>query len=197
MGLLDPTSGSDVQLNGLAPRVDGLHGKRIGLYDNGKMAAEPVLEVLEGKLRDRYENITISRHAKETKHDVEDPEKLAAVSEWANEEELDACIGAIGDCGSCTKLLTWGMAAVEEVGVPTVGLIDEGFELDWQSNAIERGWPLRYEKTAVRSEVRDHELIAERMTPDALAAIEDELTRPLSETETNGTRTDNRTPTHE
>ena len=185
MGLLNPTSSTTTELSALAPRVDGLNGKRIGLYDNGKMAAEPVLEVLEQKLRDRYEDITISRHAKETKHDVEDPEKLAAVSEWAIEEELDVCIGAIGDCGSCTKFLTWGMGAVEKVGVPTVGLIDEGFELDWQSNAIERGWPLRYNKTAVRSEILDHELIAERMTPETLAAIEDELSRPLTETEMN------------
>lgn len=183
MGILNPTSDSTTELNALAPRVDGLDGKRIGLYDNGKMAAEPVLEVLEGKLRERYDDVTISRHAKETKHDVEDPEKLAAVSEWAREEDLDVCIGAIGDCGSCTKLLTWGMGAVEEVGVPTVGLIDEGFELDWQSNAVERGWPLRYNKTAVRSEVRDHDLIAERMTPEALDGIESELTRPLTETE--------------
>ena len=183
MGLLNPTSSSTTELNALAPRVDGLDGKRIGLYDNGKMAAEPVLAVLEEKLLDRYTDVEISRHVKETKHDVEDPEKLAAVGDWAREAELDVCIGAIGDCGSCTKFLTWGMQAVEEAGVPTVGLVDEGFVLDWQSNAVERGYPLRYEDTAVRSEIRDHELIARRMTPEAMDAIEDELTRPLSETE--------------
>ena len=179
MGLLDPTTtaGYDSQeIHALAPRVDELNGKRIGLYDNGKMAAEPVLEVLHGKLETQYPDSTFATHAKEVKQDVQDPEKLAAVTKWAREEELDVCIGAIGDCGSCTKFLTWGMQAVEEAGVPTVGLVDEGFELDWQTNAIERGWPLR-------SEVRDHDLIAERLTPETLDAIEDELTRPLTDKE--------------
>jgi len=185
MGILDPTVPSDyesAEIHALAPRVDGLEGKRIGLYDNGKMAAEPVLRVLRGKLEERYPDATISTHAKEAKHVVQDPEELAAVSEWAA-AELDVCIGAIGDCGSCTKFLTWGLQAVEEAGVPSVGLVDEGFVLDWQSNAIERGHPLRYEDTAVRSEIRDEALIAERLTPEAIASIEDELTRPLTERE--------------
>jgi len=173
---------NQTELNTLAPRVDELDGKRIGLYDNGKMAAEPVLEVLRGKLEDRYSDITISTMAMETKNEVQDPDRLADVTDWAD-EELDVCIGAIGDCGSCTKFLTWGMAAVEEAGVPSVGLIDEGFELDWQTNAIERGWPLRYNKNAVRSEIRDHELIAERLTPEVLKEIEAELTRPRTEKE--------------
>lgn len=180
---LSQTGGTD--LAPLSPRVDSLDEKRIGLYDNGKMAAEPVLGVLERKLREEYDDVSISTHAMETKHDVLDPEKLAGVREWAN-EGLDVCIGAIGDCGSCTKYLTWGMHAVEEEGVPTVGLVDEGFVLDWQSNAVERGMPLRYEDTAVRSEVRDEDLIDERLTP-ALGSIEAELTRPLTERERDGT----------
>ena len=183
MDIHDPTSTTDTtNLSSLSPRVDTLEGKRIGLYDNGKMAAEPVLEVLERKLRDRYTDISIEKHAMETKNDVRDPEKLAAVGTWAS-EEIDVCIGAIGDCGSCTKYLTWGIQRIEEEGVPAVGLIDEGFELDWQSNAIERGMPLRYNKTAVRSEIRDPDQIEERLTPEALDAIEDELTRPLTEKE--------------
>lgn len=186
MGLLDPTTTADYEsreIHALAPRIDELDGKRIGLYDNGKMAAEPVLEVLRERLETRYPNSSFHEHAKDAKHAVQDPEELAAVTEWAREAELDACIGAIGDCGSCTKFLTWGMQAVEEAGVPTVGLVDEGFELDWQTNAIERGWPLRYNTDAVRSEVRDRDLIAERLTPETLEAIADELTRPLTDKE--------------
>jgi len=185
MGILDPTVPSDYdsrEIHALAPRVDDVSEKRIGLYDNGKMAAEPVLAVLREKLEDRYPEATISTHAKEAKHVVQDPDELEAVREWAA-EEIDVCVGAIGDCGSCTKFLTWGLQAVEEAGVPSVGLVDEGFVLDWQSNAVERGYPLRYVDSAVRSEVRDRDLIAERLTPAVLDEIVGELTRPLTETE--------------
>lgn len=184
MPLADPTSPSNFEseeLQALAPRVDGLDGKRIGLYDNGKMAAEPVLDVLEEKLLERYDDVAISRFSFETKDEIRDPENVERVKDWAR--DIDVCIGAIGDCGSCTKFLTWGHHAIEEVEVPTVGLVDEGFVLDWKTNAIERGRPLRYNDDAVRSEVRDHDLIAERLTSEVLDAIEDELTRPLSEKE--------------
>lgn len=169
----------------LAPRVDGLDGICIGLYDNGKMAAEPVLEVLRGKLANTYDDVTFSAFSLAAKHRIQDPDNQAAVAEWAAGDP-DVCIGAIGDCGSCTKYLVWGLQIVEEAGVPSVGLLDDGFVLDWQSNAVERGIPLRYHAGAVRSEVRDHDLIAERLTPDALAGIEAELTRPRTETERGG-----------
>lgn len=178
MDIEDPTSAlGEPSIDPLAPRVDGLDGLRIGLYDNGKMAAEPVLHVLRGKLADRYEDVTFATFALQAKHEIHDHENQVRVREWAR-SGLDVCIGAIGDCGSCTKYLTWGIQILEEEGVPSVGLVDAGFELDWQTNAVERGMPLRYTTTAVRSEVRDHEQIASRLTPGALDDIEAELTRP-------------------
>lgn len=183
MDIEDPTAElGQPSISSLAPRVDGLDGTRIGLYDNGKMAAEPVLHVLEAKLEERYSDVSFERFSLNAKHEIADPANQEAVHEWA-QNGMDVCIGAIGDCGSCTKYLTWGIHILEEEGVPSVGLIDDGFELDWQTNAIERGRPLRYNKTAVRSEVRDHDLIGKRMTPEALDAIESELTRPLTEKE--------------
>lgn len=186
MDIENPTAGRETpSLTPLAPRVGGLDGKRIGLYDNGKMAAEPVLAVLRGKLADAYDDVTFDEFSLSAKHLIQDPENQSAVEEWAS-GDLDVCIGAIGDCGSCTKYLVWGLQVVEEAGVPSVGLLDEGFVLDWQSNAVERGIPLRYHAGAVRSEVRDHDLIAERLTPGAIEGIEDGLTRPLTDKERGG-----------
>lgn len=179
MNIEDPTAKlGDPSITALAPRVDGLDHATIGLYDNGKMAAEPVLEVLRGKLDERYDDVTFEEFHLNAKHEIQDPERQEQVREWAG--GLDVCIGAIGDCGSCTKYLTWGIQILEEEGVPSVGLVDPGFELDWQTNAVERGKALRYTTSAVRSEVRDHDQIATRLTPEALADIETELTRPLT-----------------
>ncbi len=186
MDVVDPTSASDSpdessELNALSARIDGLEGKHVGLYDNAKLAAEPILNVLEEKLEEKYSDITISTYSMEHLNWAKDPDKLAEVGEWAR--DLDCVIGAIGDCGSCTKFLVWGIQEVEEVGTPAVGLIDEGFELDWRSNAIERDWPLRYSKIPVRAEVQDEDRISEKLTPEAIEAIEDELTQPLTEKE--------------
>jgi hypothetical protein len=171
------------ELKALSPRIDGLDGKHIGLYDNAKLAAEPVLHVLREKIDEMYEDVSFSYYSMEHLNYAKDPEKMDQVREWARTEDLDACIAAIGDCGSCTKYLVWGVAAVEDAGVPAVGLVDPGFELDYQSNAVERSWPLRYNTEAVRAEVRDKDRIAQLLTPDVLESIEDELSRPLTEKE--------------
>ncbi len=179
MDLTDPTTSSESSnVRPLAERIDSIEGNTIGLYDNGKMAAEPVLEVYREKLEARHDDLEIREHHFSHKQKITSPEGVERVKAWA--ENLDACVGAIGDCGSCTKFLTWGMIALEEEGVPTVGLVDEGFVLDYQSNALERGMPLRYNDQAVRSEIRDHEKIAARLTPEVMADIEAELTRPLT-----------------
>jgi hypothetical protein len=187
MNLKNPIAGGEsadpAELNALSPRIDGFDGAHIGLYDNAKLAAEPVLHVLREKLDEAYEDVSFSYYSMEHLNYAKDPEKLDNVREWARTEDLDACVAAIGDCGSCTKYLVWGVAAIESAGVPAVGLVDPGFELDYQSNAAERQWPLRYTTEAVRAEVRDTERIAQQLTPEVLESIEAELTRPLTDTE--------------
>lgn len=187
MGMLNPVSdATESERKALAPRVDTLEGKRIGLLDNGKPAAEPILQVVEERLEERHPSSEFEHHAIPEFNMLKDEETLEGIRSWAAAEDLDVVISAMGDCGSCTKFLAWGTEYVEKAGVPAVGLIDEGFEMDWKSNAIEKGRPLRYSKIPVRCEVTDVDRIREDMTADAIDAIADELVRPLDDNETAG-----------
>lgn len=182
MGLVTPESDTDnTEQKPLVPRVGSLAGKHIGLYDNGKPAAVPLLTAVQEKLAQRYPDVTFDWYHVEHLNQIKNDDEQAQVTEWAN--NIDVGIGAIGDCGSCTKFLAWGVELIEEVETPGVGLIDEGFELDYQSNAIERGRPLRYKKTPVRCETTDLERVRGEITDDVIDGIEDELTRPLNDKE--------------
>lgn len=184
MALLDPTAAADeVERKALSPRLDGLSGTRIGLLGNGKQAAEPVLNIVERRLRERYgDDVEVDYYLVDELNLLKDDAELERITDWAA-ADIDVGITAIGDCGSCTKFLAWGTDAVEEAGVPAVGLLDQGFVLDWQSNAIEWGRPLRYEVIPVRCEVVDRDRIDRELTADVLDGIEDELTRPLTDEE--------------
>ena len=185
MGLITPGSESnDTDQEPLVARVDSLEGKTIGLYDNGKPAAEPLLTAVQEKLEARYPEASFSWYHVEHLNQIKNDDEQEAVRAWA--EEVDTAIGAIGDCGSCTKFLAWGVELIEEAGTPGVGLIDEGFELDYQSNAIERGRALRYKKTPVRCETTDLERVREEVSEEVVDGIVDELTRPLSDKERAG-----------
>lgn len=183
MGILDPTASAEsTDRKPLAERVDGLSGKRIGLFGNGKQAADPVLDIVGERLRERYDDVAIETYYLDELNLLKDDAVLADIEEWAS-EHVDVGIAAMGDCGSCTKFLTWQTDAIEEAGVPAVGLVEEGFVPDWKSNSIERGRSLRYQVIPVRCEVTDRDRIREGLTMDVIEAIEDELTRPRQESE--------------
>jgi hypothetical protein len=88
--VLSPWAEADpVPLQGLkAPRVPDLEGKCIGLYRNDKKAAQPVLTVLERRLKERYPSAKISWY---TKHKTDIPE----FDEWL--KGVDAVVAAVGD----------------------------------------------------------------------------------------------------
>lgn len=189
MGLLDPTTeAEDTEQKPLAPRVDTLEDACIGLFDSGKPAAEPILAAIEETLSEKYPDATFTHYefGKNGVNKAKEEEELDRVRDWAR-NNADAVIAANGDCGSCTKFLSWSTEVIEDEGIPTVGLVDEGFELDFQSNSVERGRPLRYKTTPVRAEVTDPDRIRKKMTPEVIEEIEEELTRPLSEKEKGST----------
>jgi hypothetical protein len=71
-----------------APRPDSLEGKKIGLYRNDKRAAQPVLTILEKKLKERFPSSQISWY---TTHKTDVPE----FDDWLR--SVDAVVAAVGD----------------------------------------------------------------------------------------------------
>jgi hypothetical protein len=72
----------------MAPRPTSLEGKKIGLYNNTKKAAQPILTVLEKKLKERFPTSQISWC---NLHQTSTPE----FDNWL--KSLDAVVAAVGD----------------------------------------------------------------------------------------------------
>lgn len=88
-------------LSGLSPRVADIAGKTIGLLFNYKLAARPILSVVEERLKQRYPTIKtkwcITRGADVVREHL-DPEQDAKdpiLQDWA--KGVDAVIAAVGD----------------------------------------------------------------------------------------------------
>ncbi|SEH18091.1 hypothetical protein SAMN04487967_3617 [Natronorubrum sediminis] len=178
--MYDPVADSEeAERKPIAPRLEQIEGTRIGLFDNGKPAAEPLLDVVEERLEEAYPTVTVDRYAVAHLNRIKNEEEMADIEAWAD-ENLDACIGAIGDCGSCTKYLVYGIEAVERSGTPGVGIVDEGFALDWDTNARDFGRDMRYYTLPAISEVVDRDRFREQITADVLDNILEEVTRPPS-----------------
>ena len=79
-----------------APRLDNLAGKKIGLFHMWKRASKPILEVLEGKLKDRYPTAEFAWYEESVMNtpEIESPNK-AQFEEWL--EGVDAVICTYGD----------------------------------------------------------------------------------------------------
>jgi len=176
--MYDPVADSEeADQKPIAPRLERIEGARIGLFDNGKPAAEPLLDVVEERLEEAYPSVTVDRYAVDHLNRIKNEGEMANIEAWAD-SELDACIGAIGDCGSCTKYLVYGIESVERSGTPGVGLIDEGFALDWDTNARDFGRKPRYYTMPAIAEVLDRDRFRGQLTVDVLDEILEELTRP-------------------
>lgn len=184
--MFDPVADSaDVDQQPLAPRPEDLAGKRIGFINNGKPAAKPTLAVVEDHIRQTYPDATVERYDLAHLNRLKNDEELAAIEAWAD-EHVDVVVGALGDCGSCTKLLVYGINAVERSGTPAIGLIDEGFEIDWQSNRRDFGRSLRFHPLPALAEVTDEDRIRDIITEDVFVDVVTELTRPRTDEELAG-----------
>lgn len=94
MPILDPTGSSQEKRYGLAPRrLRTLAGARLGLLDNSKLNAAPLLAALGDLLKERYalQSIVVRTKGNGFSYPVED--QLA--SELV--ETCDVVIAAIGD----------------------------------------------------------------------------------------------------
>jgi hypothetical protein len=95
--VLSPWAVADpIPLKGLAPRVTGLAGKKIGLLCNNKRAAPFILNVTEKILKERFPTSKISWfRAQSFSVSSLEPDNLAKFEDWIN--GVDAVVAAVGD----------------------------------------------------------------------------------------------------
>ena len=84
-----------VPVKTISPRLDSLSGKRIGLYANSKIAALPILEVIEEQLKARFSDISFTRFERIPNLSVAETDKWAEFQRWI--KEVDAVILAHAD----------------------------------------------------------------------------------------------------
>ena len=78
--VLSPVAESGADLGALAPRLDSVAGKTIGLLDNSKEYAKAFLDLLAVKLKERYPDLTTKRYTKRTPEWIE-PHLIKQISE--------------------------------------------------------------------------------------------------------------------
>lgn len=95
--VLSPWAEADpVPLKGLAPRLDKLEGKKIGLLCNSKRAAPHILEVTGRLLKEKYPKAQISSfEARSFSVSSLEPDRRTEFEDWL--KGLDAVIAAVGD----------------------------------------------------------------------------------------------------
>jgi hypothetical protein len=95
--VLSPWAEADpMPLHGLAPRLDKLDGKRIGLLSNNKRAAPLILDVTEKLLKEKYPAVKISRFiGRSFSVSSLEKEREREFNDWI--KGVDAVIAAVGD----------------------------------------------------------------------------------------------------
>lgn len=89
-GFFDPTGETIVERKRLAPRVDTLAGKTVGLLINTKIQAEPLLRSIQQQLQEGYK-VYEFREARTNSTRPAPPETIEALA------KCDVVINAVGD----------------------------------------------------------------------------------------------------
>jgi hypothetical protein len=113
MKLVDPVVTARRSTASLAPRLDTLHAKRIGLWANMKLNSYELLSEVENELRSRYEIGAVIRGTYIAS-------RIMQPDEWGDIDSCDAVILANGDCGSCSSSGLLNQAAIEQRGIPAM-----------------------------------------------------------------------------
>ena len=95
--VLSPWAEADpIPLKGLAPRLDKLDGKKIGLLQNSKRAAPIILDVTERLLKEKFPTAKLSRfEGRSFSVSSLEPQRKDEFEDWL--KGLDAVIAAVGD----------------------------------------------------------------------------------------------------
>lgn len=84
-----------IPLEGISPRLEDMRGRRIGLFHNNKVAAAPMLDVVQAELAGRFEGISFARFGRTAHVDVAETPERARYEDWV--KEVDAVVLAVGD----------------------------------------------------------------------------------------------------
>lgn len=95
--VLSPWAEADpIPLNGLAPRLDKLDGKKIGLLCNNKRAAPLMLDVTEKLIKEKFPTTSITRFfARSFSVSSLEKDREGEFNDWL--KGVDAVIAAVGD----------------------------------------------------------------------------------------------------
>jgi hypothetical protein len=146
--LLDPTGfDENAADNTLAPRPAGLRGLTVGLLDNTKPNAEPLLSEVADELRRRQGVGTSLKYTKGYFGTPMDEDILKQIV-----RDCDLVVTAVGDCGSCSAATVADGIMLERAGVPAVSIISDSFLVSGRAMAQVQGFA-GYEFVAVRHPV--------------------------------------------
>lgn len=95
--VLSPWAEADpIPSRGINPRIESLDGKKIGLYRNGKRAAEPIINVVEDRLKKKYPTAEFTRFANFRANEaIIEQDAKGEFEDWL--KGVDAVIAAYGD----------------------------------------------------------------------------------------------------
>ena len=94
--VLNPWAEADpVPLRGISPRLTDLKGKTIGLFAFFKCASEPILKVVQERLKEKFPTAKFSPFHWGYNLDVIETEHKAKFEDWV--KGVDAAIAAVGD----------------------------------------------------------------------------------------------------
>ena len=85
-----------IPLRGISSRLTDLTGKTVGLFAiNYKIASQPVLTVVEQKLRERFPSVKFSWFLFDLNLDILEAKDKSRFEEWV--KGVDAAVAAVGD----------------------------------------------------------------------------------------------------
>ena len=136
--VLNPTADAYGEtVSPLAPRLESLDGKVIGLLWNGKPLGDVALKTVGGLIKERYPTADV-RFFPGT---IRFTKELLAQAE----AECDAVITCAADCGACSSWLIHDSVYLEKRGVASVSIASKGFEGDCEATGSAFGMPnIRY-----------------------------------------------------
>ena len=164
-----------------AARLTTLDGKTIGLFLNMKRSARPMAALVRQQLADKFPGARFAEFHYDENADIAHAIQRPRYEQWLR--GVDAVVGMVGDCGSCTKFLAYNMMFAEDRGKPSTTLVNTGFFEDARVNAGYRGMPtLRIvaESVPPESSVQAH---IQRGVDEAMPRIIAGLTSPLTAAE--------------